>query len=414
MKPVVIIPTLNENEGIVKLITGILNENLNLDVLVIDGHSEDGTFESVKAFSEKNPHVSIIRQSPNAGFGEALRQGFQIALNRGYDPIITMDGDLSHGPEYLNHFLQASKDYDLVVGSRYINGVRVEGWKFRKLFFSKLANMFVSYVLVKPIWDFTSGFRCYHRAYLESLDLNCLNSIGYIVQIQLLYLAFHNRYRVKEIPIIFKGMHGHTSKVSKSRHPKRKTLFHVLKYRAPILEILRHLTYLKKDYQRFVEEYDELLNLPKLKQSGREYPIKDRPSVSVGVMAHNEENIIGRCLDSLINQKIQMSTIKEIIVVSSGSTDATDEIVKSYAKKNTSIRLIIQPERLGKASAINAFLSRAKGEIAVLISADVVPEPHTVEALISPFSISGVGMTGAHPIPQNTDRHFVGFCVNKY
>lgn len=411
-KPAVLIPVLNADNNLVRVAADIFKEDLDIDVLVIDACLRDDTYKSLKVLSAQYPNISIIRLKNSLGFGEALSFGFQTAIKRGYDPIITMDGNLSHKAQYLKDFLLASQEYDLVIGSRYVDGVRVEGWKFRRLLFSKLANMFVSYVMVKPVWDFTSGYRCYRRDFLKSIDLSNLHSINYIVQIELLYLAFHNLFRVKEIPFIYRGR-GKGRRESKiDQHPKWKTLHFVLKYRAPLPEIFRHLTFLKKDYKRFVAEYDELINPPKLKNNGK-FQVKDGYSVSISVLAYNEEKIIGRCLDGLLAQKLTTSTIDEIIVVSSGSTDSTDKIVKEYEKKDNRIKLITQPDRLGKASAINEFLKIAKGEIAVLESADTVTRTNTLEELIKPFAKAEVGMTGARPMPINPDKSFADFCVHK-
>lgn len=410
MKPVVIIPTLNECQNIKRLIKGILKEKLNLDILVVDGLSTDGTAEAVEKLSKKHPNVSLVSQEKRSSFGDALRLGFKTALQRGYDPILTMDGDCSHGPEYLKDFLNKCNECDLVIGSRYLDGVRVEGWRFRKLLLSKLANMYVSYLLVKPIWDFTSGFRCYRRRLLEKIDISSLHNEAYIIQIELLHLAYQNRCRVKEIPFIYRDTKYGVSKISE--HSKRKTMLYVLKFRAPFLEIFRHLTYLGKKYERFVDEYEEIVNPPKLKNDGR-FEVKGCYSVSVGVMAYNEEKIIESCLKALLNQKMKSGKIDEIIVVSSGSTDKTNRIVQEVSRKDERVKLIIEPERKGKANAINEFLQIAKGDIAIVESADTVTLPDTVEELIKPFADPQVGMSGAHPMPVNDKNTFVGFCVHK-
>jgi poly-beta-1,6-N-acetyl-D-glucosamine synthase len=410
MKPLIIILALNESKNIESLIKDIKKEKIEIDILVVDGSATDGTYELVKNLSEHLSGISLLKLNEDRGFENALALGFQWGLDYAYDPIITMNGDGSHGPEYIKCLIAASHDYDLIIASRYINGVRVEGWRFRKLLLSKLANMFISYLLVKPIWDFTSGFRCYSRNLLESIDINKFHSIGYVAQIRLLSLAFQKRFRVKEIPFIYKGNYGGISKLG--RYPKIKTLTYLLKYRAPLLEIFRHFSYLRKDYSRFVEEYDEFINPPKLKERTK-YNEKDSYTVSVGVIAHNEEKIIGRCLEGLINQKIMDGSIDEIVVVSSASTDGTDKIVETYQQKDNRIHLITQEHRLGKAKAINEFLSVAKGDIIVVESADTVPDANAIQELIHPFHNPDVGMTGAHPVPINDGKKFIDFCVKK-
>ena len=410
MKPVVIIPTLNENDNIAVLIKKILKSYPEMHIIVVDGNSTDGTQKTVGALSAWNEKIHLVIQDKESGYGRGLALGFKTALEKEFDPVITMDGDLSHDPVYFEKLLEFMPKYSLVIASRYINGVRVEGWQFRKLLLSKLANMYVSYVLVKPIWDFTSGFRCYSRRFLKSVPLDELHPQAYIVQIQLLHLAYQSRFRVKEIPFLFREIHPGHSKVG--RHSVGKTFLYVLKYRAPLLEILRHLAYLRKDYQRFIKEYEELMNPPHLKYQERP-AVKDKYTVSIGVMAHNEEKLIGRCLDALLNQRSESAIIEEIFVISSGSTDKTDEIVMDYINKYPHVRLIVQSRRMGKASAINEFLTKATGDIAIIESADTVTTSQTVEELVKPFRRPGIGMTGAHPVPVNKKNRFVGFCVHK-
>lgn len=409
-RPLVIIPTWNEAKNIGILLDEIVRLYPQVDVLVVDAHSKDGTGDVVRERSAKHPQIHLIEHSGPGRFGEALQAGFKFALEHGYDPVLTMDGDLSHSPHYLKDFFAVCDRYDLVIGSRYVDGVRVEGWRFRKLLVSKLANMFVSYILVKPIWDFTSGFRCYRRKLLKTINLDEIYKEAYIAQIQLLHLAYKHQFRVKEIPTIYRGTPEAISKVS--AHTRFKTLRYVFKFRAPWWEIIRHFAYLKREYERFVDEYEEFMNPPDLKNNGK-FEVKDFYQVSVGVMAYNEEKLIGKCLSALQKQKMQSGAIEEIIVVSSGSIDRTNEIVKEFAAKDPRIRLIVQEQRLGKASAINEFLQAAKGDIVIVESADTIASEQAVEELIRPFKNKEIGMVGAHPVPVNKPNRFVGYCVHK-
>ena len=133
---------------------------------------------------------------------------------------------------------------------------------------------------------------------------------------------------------------------------------------------------------------------------------------SVGVMAYNEEKNIAKILNALLDQELTQARISEIIVVSSGSTDTTNDIVKDFEKNNKKVRLIIQPERKGKSSAINLFIENAKNDILIVESADTIPEKNTVERLLRPFNNPKVGMTGGRPIPVNKSDDFVGYAVN--
>lgn len=410
-QPVVLIPVLHSDTNLPGVVQGILSQKLGMDVLLIPTSSAGNGCECASALSLKYPNVSCIPgNANNREFGQALGLGFEAALMGGYDPIITMNEDASHDATYLQTFIDASEEYDLVIGSRYINGVRVEGLKFRRLFFDKLANMIISYVMVKPIWDFTSGYRCYRREFLSIINRADIPSTGFLAQIQLLHMAFQRQFRVKEIPIIYRGRGSGPS--NDNKYQKIKALFCSLKFRAPILEIFRHLTYLKKDYKRFVEEYEELICPPKLKRD-RECLLKDKYSISIGVLAYNEEKIIGKCLNGLMDQQLKTGSIDEIIVISSGSTDLTNHIVREYTKKDNRIKLVAEPCRSGKACAINEFLNIAKGDIAVIESADTVPQPDTIEELVKPFSSACIGMTGARPIPANSKKCFMDFCVHK-
>lgn len=135
-------------------------------------------------------------------------------------------------------------------------------------------------------------------------------------------------------------------------------------------------------------------------------------AVSAGVMAYNEEGNIGRLLRSMLEERFSHGDLTEIIVVASGCTDRTEEIVRDFERRDRRVVLLSQPRREGKAAAINLFLARARGEILILESADTVPRKGTLDALVAPFSDPGVGMTGAHPVPVNGADTFIGYTVN--
>jgi len=251
MKVFIIIPTYNEAENLPELMERIFELHPTFNILVVDDNSPDGTGAVADAISRKNPRFSVIHRPQKAGLGTAYVEGFKKALTKGADLIFEMDADFSHDPEYLKNFLEASEKADLVIGSRYINGVRVEGWRFRRLILSKFANMYVSYIMVRPVWDFTAGFRCYRRAVLESMDLDSVKSDGYAFQIEMTYLTFENGFRVIEIPIVFREREHGYSKIS--RNVVWEAFWLTLKCRAPILKILQHLSFIFKDYTEFVD-----------------------------------------------------------------------------------------------------------------------------------------------------------------
>jgi poly-beta-1,6-N-acetyl-D-glucosamine synthase len=140
--------------------------------------------------------------------------------------------------------------------------------------------------------------------------------------------------------------------------------------------------------------------------------MKDKLLCSIGVLAYNEVSNISNLLQSLLNQKLDLVEIKEIIVVSSASTDGTDDIVREFCKKNKKIKLITEPERRGKSAAINKFLAASNSDILLIESGDTIPAPDTVEKMVIPYFDNNVGMTGGRPVPENPETDFVGYCVN--
>lgn len=252
MKAVIVIPTYNEAQNIRKLVASILEKHPQMYLIVVDDNSPDGTGKIADLLVVRYPSVQVIHRTSKAGLGSAYIAGFKRALSEGADLIFEMDADFSHDPKYLKDFLETIETADVVIGSRYIGGVRVDGWRFRRLLLSKLANMFVSYVMVKPVWDFTAGFRCYRRKVLESIDLDKVTSDGYAFQIEMTYLAFKHGFRTREIPILFKERMSGYSKIS--RNVVREAFWLTLKCRAPVHEIARHLSFLFKDYTHFVQE----------------------------------------------------------------------------------------------------------------------------------------------------------------
>jgi dolichol-phosphate mannosyltransferase len=251
MKPYIVIPTYNEAENIEKLVETIFDLYKTFNIIIVDDNSPDGTGKIVDRLSQKYPSVHVIHRPRKEGLGKAYISGFKEALASGADVIFEMDADFSHNPQYIQNFLETMKNADLVIGSRYLNGVRVEGWRFRRLLLSKFANIYVSYIMVKPVWDFTSGYRCYRRSVLESLDLDKIKSDGYAFQIEMTHLAFKNGFRVVEIPILFKEREQGYSKIS--RNVVMEAFLITLKCRAPIKEIVKHLSFLFRDYRKFVD-----------------------------------------------------------------------------------------------------------------------------------------------------------------
>lgn len=215
MKSLVIIPTYNEAENILRVLDLTLKQNDSLHVLVIDDHSTDGTATLVKKQDQYGKRTFMVERPGKLGLGTAYIAGFQWALARDYDAVFEMDADLSHDPKEIPRFLaQIAQGYDLVIGSRYINGVRVLNWPIDRLFLSLGAAQYVKLITGMPISDPTGGFKCFRRKLLESINLNDIQSNGYSFQIELSYKAWLAGFKIKEIPIVFEDRHEGTSKMS--------------------------------------------------------------------------------------------------------------------------------------------------------------------------------------------------------
>ena len=203
MKALVIIPTYNESDNIKKAIQLVFKSAKNIDVLVVDDNSPDKTANVVKAMMKKDKRVNLIERKAKEGLGTAYIAGFKFALKRNYDRILEMDADLSHDPSEIPNFLKASEEADVVIGSRYLNGVNVVHWPLRRLILSYGANIYSRVITGMPLHDTTSGFKCFRREVLEAVDLDAVHSGGYSFQIEMNFRAWCKGFRLKEIPIIF-------------------------------------------------------------------------------------------------------------------------------------------------------------------------------------------------------------------
>jgi dolichol-phosphate mannosyltransferase len=254
----VVIPTYNEAENLELIVKQIFARHPTFDIIIVDDNSADGTGKIADALASDDVRINVIHRPYKAGLGTAYVEGFKLALSKKADLIFEMDADFSHDPRYIQDFLDGSKRADLLIGSRYVNGVRVEGWRFRRLLLSKLANMYVSYIMVRPVWDFTAGFRCYRRAVLERIDLDSIKSDGYAFQIEMTYMTFKHGFKVLEVPIVFKEREHGESKIS--RMVVWEAFWLTLKCHAPVREIIKHLSFLFRDYREFAEKDPQYLS----------------------------------------------------------------------------------------------------------------------------------------------------------
>jgi dolichol-phosphate mannosyltransferase len=214
-RAIIIIPTYNEIVNIRKLIPEILERYPGIDILVVDDNSPDGTGSYVESLSLSNPRVKILKREKKLGLGTAYIAGFKRALAEEYDYIFEMDADFSHDPKEIENFLIAVKDHDVVLGSRYINGVNVVNWPMSRLLLSYFANMYTRLITGLPIRDATGGFKCFRKEVLKAIDLDKIRSNGYAFQIEMTFKAWKKGYKIGEIPIIFIDRFQGTSKMSK-------------------------------------------------------------------------------------------------------------------------------------------------------------------------------------------------------
>jgi dolichol-phosphate mannosyltransferase len=215
VKAIVVIPTYDERENVKVLLPKILSLPYDLQVLVVDDASPDGTGNLVEEMGRRDPRIHLMRRPGKMGLGSAYVAGFRRALEMGAEVILQMDADLSHDPEAIPAFLEAIEEADLVVGSRYLNGVAVVNWPIRRLILSYGANVYTRIVTGMPLTDATGGFKCFRRRALESIRLDRVRSDGYAFQIEMNFLCWINGLRIKEIPIVFVDRQMGASKLSR-------------------------------------------------------------------------------------------------------------------------------------------------------------------------------------------------------
>lgn len=216
MKTLLIIPTYNEIKNIARLIRIVLEQSADLEVLVIDDNSPDGTGAEVLSLMQSEPRVQLIQRPGKMGLGSAYVTGFKHALSKDYEFIMQMDADFSHNPNDVPRLLEAAQKYDLVIGSRYSNGVNIINWPFKRLLISYFASKYVRIITGMPIKDPTGGFKCFRRKVLEAIDLDRILSDGYAFQIEMNFKAWTKGFHIKEVSIIFTERLDGVSKMSRN------------------------------------------------------------------------------------------------------------------------------------------------------------------------------------------------------
>ena len=209
----VVIPTYNEIDNIEDFVNQIIK--INVDILIVDDNSPDGTGDLVQKLSENLSQVNLLKRSGKLGLGSAYRDGFKWGLNEGYKYLIEMDADFSHSFSDLNSILQNSKNFDVVIGSRYIPGGGSNGWDFKRKLLSSYANKLSKVLLRSKINDMTSGFRSYSSEALNEINYFSTKSDGYSFQIEMTIRSIEKKLSIKEVPIIFTERSLGNSKMSK-------------------------------------------------------------------------------------------------------------------------------------------------------------------------------------------------------
>jgi dolichol-phosphate mannosyltransferase len=215
LKAVVVIPTYNERDNLERLARQILSQDEAIHLLVVDDNSPDGTGALADRLAQETGRVSVLHRAGKLGLGSAYREGFRLALDMGADYVVQMDADFSHDPSILPVFFEEMRVSDLVIGSRYLNGVSVVNWPLRRLMLSYFASVYTRVITGLTISDCTSGFKCFRRSVLEALDLSRVRSDGYSFQIEMNFRCVEKGFRVSEVPIIFIDRHAGSSKMSK-------------------------------------------------------------------------------------------------------------------------------------------------------------------------------------------------------
>jgi len=214
-KTLVIIPTYNEAENTSLIINAALRQSESIDVLIVDDNSPDGTAQIVKDKQKDNKRIHLLEREGKMGLGSAYVAGFKYALENGYDYIFEMDADFSHDPNDIPRMLDEIENADLVIGSRYLNGINVVNWPMHRLILSYFAAEYAKFITGMKINDPTGGFKCFRREVLEAIDLDDIISDGYSFQIEMNFRTWIKKFRIKELSIVFTDRRVGQSKMSK-------------------------------------------------------------------------------------------------------------------------------------------------------------------------------------------------------
>jgi dolichol-phosphate mannosyltransferase len=214
-KALLCLPTYDERENLAPMIDAILASVPQVDVLVIDDNSPDGTGRLADEIAAREPRVQVLHRAGKEGLGRAYLAGFAWALARDYGLVLEMDCDFSHDPRYLPGMLAAAEEADLVLGSRYVRGGGTVNWGLLRKLISRGGSLYARTILGLQVRDLTGGFKCFRREVLEAIDLPSVVCTGYAFQIELTYRAARRGFRVREVPILFADRRVGHSKMSR-------------------------------------------------------------------------------------------------------------------------------------------------------------------------------------------------------
>lgn len=204
MRAVAVVPTYNELANLEELVDKLRAVTPDLHILIVDDNSPDGTGRLADELRRKHPdRIFVLHRQSKEGLGKAYVDGFKLVLEEDYEFILQMDADLSHDPAHVPQFLDQIQNYDLIVGSRYLNGISVVNWDLKRLIMSKMATKYVRIVTGIPITDATSGFNCWRREALEAVGFEDAFSSGYVFLVEMKYKAYRKGLKVGEVPIVF-------------------------------------------------------------------------------------------------------------------------------------------------------------------------------------------------------------------
>ena len=244
MRKLIVIPTYNERKNIEELLGNIFNFVPDVNVLIVDDNSPDGTGSLVNDLIDKkvfDNRLFVLHRAGKLGLAIAYIEGFTWGIENGYDVFLSMDADFSHNPKYLPEIFSAMKEYDLVIGSRYIKGGGLKDWPFLRRLISRGGNLYAQIMLMTKTRDLTGGFNCYHKKFLEKININSIVSNGYCFQIEMKFRHILSGCKIKEIPIVFTDRIMGVSKMSGSIF--KEAVLNVVKLSLIryLVHVIRHL-----------------------------------------------------------------------------------------------------------------------------------------------------------------------------